>query len=113
MSRKADGTAAAPSGAESSGASLLLLVLPAELTHRQASACLRMLVQGLKAHRAVEVVVDAGALTAFDTSALAVLLECRREALADGKTFSVKGLTPALLGMAGLYGVDVLLQPAG
>jgi ABC-2 type transport system ATP-binding protein len=48
----------------------------------------------------------------FDTSALAVLLECRREALADGKAFVVKGLPQALVGMAGLYGVDALLQAA-
>jgi phospholipid transport system transporter-binding protein len=48
----------------------------------------------------------------FDTSALAVLLECRREVLADGKAFVVKGLPPALVGMAGLYGVDALLQAA-
>ncbi|RZJ61100.1 MAG: STAS domain-containing protein, partial [Acidovorax sp.] len=69
-----------------------MLVLPAELTHRQATACLRMLLQGLKVHREPGVVVDANALTVFDTSALAVLLECRREALAMRKTFSVQGL---------------------
>ena len=89
-----------------------MLVLPSDLTYRQASACLRMLVQGLKVLKGPEVVVDASALTVFDTSALAVLLECRREVLADGKAFVVKGLPPALVGMAGLYGVDALLQAA-
>ena len=89
-----------------------MLVLPSELTHDQASACLRMLVQGLKVLKGAEVVVDASALAVFDSSALAVLLECRREVLADRKTFVVKGLPAALVGMAGLYGVDGLLQVA-
>lgn len=89
-----------------------MLVLPPELTHRQATACLGMLMQGLKVHRDSAVVVDAHALTVFDTSALAVLLECRREALSVGKSFTVQGLPPALMGMAGLYGVDALLVPA-
>ena len=58
-----------------------MLVLPPELTHRQATACLQMLLQGLRVHRESGVVVDASAMTVFDSSALAVLLECRREAL--------------------------------
>jgi phospholipid transport system transporter-binding protein len=81
-----------------------MLVLPPELTHRQAAACLRLLLQGLKTERESQVVVDAGALTAFDSSALAVLLECRRAA--------VKALPPALASLAGLYGVQELLPAA-
>ena len=87
-----------------------MLVLPQELTHRQAAACLRMLMQGLKKHREGDVVVNASALKVFDTSALAVLLECRREAVSVGKAFSVQGLPAALGGMAGLYGVDMLID---
>ena len=90
-----------------------MLVLPTELTHPQASACLRMLVQGLKVLQGPEVVVDASALAVFDSSALAVLLECRREVLSERKAFVVKGLPAALAGMAGLYGVDALLQVGG
>ena len=86
-----------------------MLVLPAELTHRQASDALRMLLQALKAQREPQVVVDAGALTTFDSSALAVLLECRRTALFDGRGFMVKALPPALASLAGLYGVQELL----
>jgi phospholipid transport system transporter-binding protein len=89
-----------------------MLVLPPELTHRHATACLGMLMQGLKVHREPDVVVDAHALMAFDTSALAVLLECRREALSLGKSFAVQGLPAGLVGMAGLYGVNTLLAPA-
>ncbi len=59
-----------------------MLVLPTEFTQKQASACLRMLVQGLKAEAGPTLVVDATALDRFDSSALAVLLELRRESLA-------------------------------
>ena len=58
-----------------------MLVLPAELTHRQARAALQALHQGVLAlPPGARAVVDARALTQFDTSALAVLLECRRTA---------------------------------
>ena len=50
-----------------------MLVLPHELTHRQATACLQMLLQGLRVHRETGVVVDASAMAVFDSSALAVL----------------------------------------
>jgi phospholipid transport system transporter-binding protein len=89
-----------------------MLVLPAELTHRQAAASLRMLLQALKAQGESPVVVDAGALTSFDTSALAVLLECRRAAVFEGRGFVVKALPPALGSLAGLYGVQELLPAA-
>ena len=86
-----------------------VLVLPAELTHRQAKATMGMLMHGLRAHKEPSVVVDARALAVFDSSALAVLLECRRAALSEGKQFAVQGLPQALASMATLYGVDVLL----
>jgi phospholipid transport system transporter-binding protein len=86
-----------------------VLVLPGELTHAQAQACLRMLTQGLQQRRSDPVVADATALTHFDSSALAVLLACRREALLLGRDFGVRGLHPRLAGLAGLYGVASLL----
>jgi phospholipid transport system transporter-binding protein len=93
-----------------------MLVLPSELTHAQASACARMLAQGLHAQADKAVLVDASALgqggARFDSSALAVLLECRREALALGKTISVRGLPERLRELAGLYGVAELLPAA-
>ena len=92
-----------------------VLALPVELTHRQASGGLEPLLQGLRAGPALHWVIDAGALRVFDSSALAVLLECRREALACHKTLAIKDLPPALAGMAALYGVESLLpaQAAG
>ncbi|MFM9879218.1 MAG: lipid asymmetry maintenance protein MlaB [Burkholderiaceae bacterium] len=86
-----------------------MLVLPATLTLEQASACVRMLGLGLRAQPGQQVVVDAGSLTQFDSSALAVLLECRREALASGKRFAVKDMPARLLSLATLYGVAELL----
>ena len=88
-----------------------MLLLPAELTHAQANACARMLSQALRARPEAGVVADAAALERFDSSALAVLLDCRREAMVVGKTFSVANMTPRLRELASLYGVAELLQP--
>lgn len=86
-----------------------MLILPAELTHAQAAACCRMLAQALRSDSDKVVVADAAALTRFDSSALAVLLDCRREALALGKTFAVARLPSRLRDLAALYGVAELL----
>jgi phospholipid transport system transporter-binding protein len=89
-----------------------MLVLPAELTHEHAAACSRMLAQALRSQPESGVVADAGSLTKFDSSALAVLLDCRREALAAGKSFSVSRMPPRLRELAALYGVAQLLPTA-
>ena len=86
-----------------------VLELPKELTHAQAGACLRMLVQGLHAQSGPQVVVDAAALSRFDSAALALLLEFRRESLALGKRFLVRGLPVRLSDLARLYGIIDLL----
>ena len=89
-----------------------MLVLPAEITHDQAGACSRMLAQALRSQPEPTVVADAGSLCRFDSSALAVLLECRREALALGKSFSVGRMPARLRDLATLYGVAQLLPAA-
>jgi phospholipid transport system transporter-binding protein len=86
-----------------------MLVLPSELTHDQATPSLRMLLQGLRSQPETNVVVDASALAKFDSSALAVLLECRRESMAMGRSFAVRNLPARLSALAGLYGVSGLL----
>ena len=86
-----------------------MLVLPTELTHRQAAACLQMLQQGLRSVDGSAVVADASARTVFDSSALAVLLACRRACEAQAKTFFIKGMNTRLQGLSVLYGVDSLL----
>ncbi len=75
----------------------------------------RMLGQALqqesKAPGETQVVVDASGLQRFDSSALAVLLECQRLAKAWGKGFVVRQAPEKLSQLARLYGVDSLLMP--
>ncbi|HQD14722.1 MAG: STAS domain-containing protein [Proteobacteria bacterium] len=90
-----------------------MLVLPAELMHAQAQTCLTLLREAARAESGPLVWVDAAPLVRFDSSALAVLLECRRECLLDGKQFAVRGLAPHLRELARLYGVlGLLAEPA-
>jgi phospholipid transport system transporter-binding protein len=88
-----------------------VLTLPASLTHESAADLSRTLKQAVLAQPA-DVVADASALAEFDSSALAILLECRREALAAGKSFSVRAAPPRLQQLAGLYGVADLIPPS-
>ena len=69
------------------------------------------LTQALSSQVGPAVVVDASALSRFDSSALAVLLACRREVLASGKQFAIQGLPSRLVDLAALYGIDALLTP--
>ena len=89
-----------------------MLVLPKELTQAQASACLALLLPDLRTQSGPQVVVDASALSRFDSAALAVLLEFRRQSLALGKRFSVLGLPARLADLATLYGIVELLPAA-
>jgi phospholipid transport system transporter-binding protein len=89
-----------------------MLLLPKELTQLQATKCLADLGQGLRSVAGQEVVVDATELTRFDSAALAVLLEFRRQCLALGKRLTVHGLAPRLLDLAALYGIQDLLPSA-
>lgn len=87
-----------------------MLVLPTALTHEVAAGFSQTLPLSVQSQTGA-VVVDASALQTFDSSALAVLLACRREALAAGKNFSVQGLSPRLRQLATLYGVAALIPP--
>jgi phospholipid transport system transporter-binding protein len=71
-----------------------------------------MLVQGMRAQVGGDVVIDATALSRFDSSALAVLLELRRETMALGKVMSIRGLPTRLGDLAALYGIAELLPAA-
>ncbi|MES2361957.1 MAG: STAS domain-containing protein [Pseudomonadota bacterium] len=85
-----------------------MLTLPSILTHAVAAEFVRGL-KPLVLSQTADMAVDASALQEFDSSALAVLLACRREALAAGKAFSVRGLPARLRQLAGLYGVAELV----
>jgi len=89
-----------------------MLLLPATITAKEATAAQRLLTQALKSEPDGPVVIDASNLSQFDSSALAVLLECQRAAQAWGKAFTLRNAPPKLTALAKLYGVDVLLMPA-
>jgi phospholipid transport system transporter-binding protein len=90
-----------------------MLLLPATITMREARDTVRLLSQALQSENDGEVIVDASPLQQFDTSALAVLLECRRLAQSYQRTFSVRHAPRKLSSLAELYGVaELLISPA-
>jgi phospholipid transport system transporter-binding protein len=87
------------------------LALPATLIQAQAQSVADGLVASLLARLAQgdDAVLDASALTQFDSSALAVVLACRRAVLAQGGTLRVTGLPERAQALAKVYGVSELL----
>lgn len=87
------------------------IALPARITMSDARATLAQLRPLLQTAGAP--VIDASALVDLDTAAIALLLDCRRQARAAGKPLQVVGAPPKLAQLATLYGVaDLLgLQP--
>ncbi len=77
----------------------------------EARAALAQLCRAIEADPAPR--LDASGLSTLDTSAIAVLLECRRVAAASGKTLPIDGLPAKLNELARLYGVGELLSQAG
>ena len=88
-----------------------MLLLPASITARDANDARRLLTQAAKSETDATLIVDASNLAHFDSSAIAVLLECQRAADAWGKPFELRNAPPKLAALAKLYGVDVLLLP--
>jgi phospholipid transport system transporter-binding protein len=87
-----------------------MLLLPATLTSREARVTLQMLKQALQSEGSEgPVVVEATSLQHLDSSALAVLLEIERLAIAWGRSFVVRGVPAKLAALAKLYGVEQLL----
>ena len=86
-------------------------VLPAELTHSAAQACCARFAQWL-GQGSGPACVDLSGLSQFDSSALAVLLDCKRQAQAAGRSFEPVGWPERLRELARLYGVLAWLDPA-
>jgi len=86
-----------------------MLLLPATITAREARDTQRLLAQSLKGEPDSGVVVDAANLRQFDSSALAVLLECHRLAQSWGKGFELRNAPAKLVSLATLYGIEDLL----
>lgn len=89
-----------------------MLVLPDQLTHAQARACLDLLQEAARAEAGPHVRLDAALLQRFDSSALAVLLALRRACQRLGKPLVVSGMPPKLRDLAELYGVAGLFVSA-
>ena len=89
---------------------MAVLRLPPVLTHAQAQASRAELAQAMAASPDRVLLLDASDLQHFDSSALAVLLACRRQAQALGRSLQLQGLSTPLRELAGLYGVRDWLQ---
>ncbi len=88
------------------------VVFPAILMQAQAQAVATELaaVLGACVPEGGEAVLDASSLTQFDSSALAVILACRRAVLAKGAQLRVTGLPERAQSLAKVYGLGALLH---
>jgi phospholipid transport system transporter-binding protein len=88
-----------------------IFVLPATIMQDQAQAVADNLTHNMAQLAAAKgVSLNASALQQFDSSALAVVLACRRTVLELGGQFQVVGLPERLLALAQVYGVTELLH---
>lgn len=88
-----------------------MLILPDALTVAEAEDVIRLARLAVDADSPAVLVVDASGLERFDSAALAVLLEARRQAQAWRRGFRLVGLPAGLRELARLYGVEPLLFP--
>ena len=88
-----------------------MLALPASLTFADVPAVLAQLRQAI-GQNGTELAVDGGALRQFDSSALALLLECRRQAEVAKRPLRFVALPQRLLDLAQMYGIAGLLDLA-
>ena len=88
------------------------VVLPALLMQDNAQAVATELVTvlGACAPKGGEAVLDAAALAQFDSSALAVILACRRAVEACGAQLRITGLPERAQALAKVYGLSAWVQ---
>ena len=91
-------------------AAQVALGLPSTVTHNEAVSCLEQLRVGVQSWRDNSVRIDASAISKFDTSALAVLLQFKREVHSLGKHLRLSGLPKQLQELANLYGVQSVIE---
>jgi phospholipid transport system transporter-binding protein len=83
-----------------------MLSLPDRLTHVETPPVLKDLCVAMDALPAgAPVVIDGERLNRFDSSALGLLLSCRRRAQAQGRGFETRALPQRLTRLASLYGL--------
>ena len=85
------------------------LALPEQLTMQTAAQALAVLKRELSKQSGSTVALDAQGLRVLDSSAVAVLLELRREAQAHGKSLNLSQPPQRLRDLVALYGVSELL----
>lgn len=90
-------------------APVVVSALPEQLTMHVATQVLSQLSNALAQHVPQAVVLDAQALRVFDSSAVAVLLELRRQLATRGKTLQLVHTPTRLQQLVTLYGVAELL----
>jgi phospholipid transport system transporter-binding protein len=84
------------------------IALPPRITMANARATLAQVSAQLAASQAPW--LDASGVQTLDTAALAVLLECQRQAVSrHGQALRIVGASPQLLALARLYGIDSVL----
>ena len=88
------------------------VALPARLMQAQAQAVANELasILGACVSEGGQAVLDASALSQFDSSALAVILACRRAVLAQGAQLQITGLPARAQALAKVYGLSELLH---
>jgi phospholipid transport system transporter-binding protein len=88
------------------------VALPARLMQAQAQAVANELasILGACVFEGGKAVLDASALSQFDSSALAVILACRRAVLAQGAQLQITGLPARAQALAKVYGLSELLH---
>ena len=88
------------------------VALPAVLIQDNAQAIATALagVLGACALEGGQAVLDAAALAQFDSSALAVILACRRAVEARGAQLRITGLPERAQALAKVYGLSALVQ---
>lgn len=100
-----------------------MLVLPAQLTHDSVADALRLFEQTIQmteqerakadpVPKVTPLEIDGAALVHFDSSAVALLLACRRLAQKQGRRLVFQAMPEKLLSLATLYGVADLLTEA-
>jgi phospholipid transport system transporter-binding protein len=83
--------------------------LPPTLTLAEARGAWQQLHDESAAFAGPSLRIDASALTDFDSAALSLLLQARRQAQAKALSFEVNGAPDKLVQLAELYGVAQLL----
>jgi phospholipid transport system transporter-binding protein len=84
--------------------------LGARLGFAEAKTELERLLPAVAAAAGSRVELDASALSEFDSSAIAVIMELRRAAARAGGTLALRGAPPKLIKLAQLYGVAPLIE---